>query len=112
MRHIATCLVVVLLAGCDGYRGIKGRVLDPGDKPVADASVRLLQLGDARSRTSECKTDKEGRYGVGLVGSPMGNQRFSLTISKYGFKTHSETIDLSNGPQRETNIVLDRDDKE
>jgi hypothetical protein len=112
MRRVFACLLLgTLAAGCDGLRGGEGQVVDNAHMPVADASVRLLKIGDDPSRASESKTNRKGYYSVGLVGSPTGKNSLDLTVSKDGFKTYDEVIDLSPG-LRETNIVLNGEDKE
>ena len=106
MRRLASLLVVALLAGCDGYRCVHGRVSDADGKPVAGASVRLVRS----SHVTDCSTDQNGRYRVGLVGSPTGKMAHKLTVSKKGFKNHSETIELTvSGEGTTANIVLERD---
>ena len=109
MRRIAVLLVAMLLAGCDGYLSVQGRALDPAGKPIAGASVSLMTYGHSRCiLKNDCTTDATGRYEVGLVGEPIAKVAHTLIVSKDGFKTHCESLQLQAGKPPVKDITLER----
>ena len=86
MRRVTFfALVVLLLAGCISAQSpngiVNGLVLDPDDRPIAGADIRIVN--DATGVQYTGKTNDEGIYVV--TNLPPGPYR--LQVSKIGFKT-------------------------
>src|SRR5882762_9471479 len=69
------------ISGCDGGTHLKGIVLDSGDRPIADADVRLTTGKLQR----EVKSSDRGVFKVGMTHSPF-NPELTLEVTKPGFK--------------------------
>jgi hypothetical protein len=102
----AGLLMAVLAAGCDGSTAAKGRVVGPDKKPIPGAKVRLEEhRTDTRPPLArETTTDASGGFEVGVVHSPQ-KKSFTLTVSKDGYKPHSEVVN-SRDPYEAREIVL------
>ncbi|HEX6790919.1 MAG TPA: tetratricopeptide repeat protein [Candidatus Krumholzibacteria bacterium] len=81
----------------EDYR-FKGRVLDEGGKPIAEAKITLRNLEDG-SRI-EFKTDKDGTFDRRMIPAA----RYEATIAKDGFAPQTQTFDWS-ASTNETEIV-------
>jgi hypothetical protein len=108
MRYflILALLLVVTAVGCDGYTSVRGRVTDPTGEPILEADVKLIYKPDdpRYRRTSNTKTEKEGRFAVGIVHSPSKKHPIRLEVSKEGFAEHTEN--LASMANYEKEIVL------
>ncbi len=110
MRRKFALLALVLLAGCDGYYGYEGRILAVDGKPIPGASVHFSKTISGKTWAADCTSDANGRYALGLVGSPFGKEPYTLTVSKNGFKTYTEAMKISSNAPRPKDISLERDD--
>ncbi len=103
---ILALILVSTAVGCDGYTLVKGRVVDPTEKPIFAAEVKLIyKPDDARYRHANiAKTDKEGRFVVGSVHSPSKKLPIRLEVNKEGFTEPTESLASMASYQKE--IVL------
>lgn len=103
---IPALLLVATAVGCDGFTSVRGRVTDPTGKPILEADVKLTYKPDdpRYRRTSHTKTEKEGRFAVGIVHSPSKKHPIRLEVSKEGFAEHAENLASMASYQKE--IVL------
>jgi len=109
MHRFAVLFAVILLAGCDGMRGVQGRALDSDGKPIAGASVQLLKTTETPSPAPPVKTDANGSYNLAVIDNSLSKIKLRLIISKDGFKTYDATLDLSLGESHKADITLERD---
>lgn len=82
-----------------GQGRIEGRVLDPDDKPIVGAILKLELVGRGKTET---KTDKNGRWA--LAGIAAG--RWNIDISAPGFKTSQTYLNLPSESSRPTPGVV------
>src|SRR5437660_9178870 len=110
MRRVLWLSILIFIAGCDGHTQIKGVVQDSEGNPLSGASVRLAELpeGDAIRSQTEMMTSEDGRFSVGVTHAPTTKVRFKLSVSKSGFKSHSEFI-THQDRDRPRAIVLERE---
>jgi hypothetical protein len=86
-------LLVIGLAGCDGYTAVSGHVVDPKGKPIPGASVKLTQQTDSpRPRSSTATTGEDGSFSVGTTHAPSKSMPFLLEVEKEGFEKHTEKV--------------------
>ena len=107
MRTILRVLSFMLLlsvAGCDGFTHIKGRVTDTNGKPIQGALVEMKTISGGRDGQS--KTDADGSFSVGFTHAPW-NVDLSLTVSKQGYKTFEKRFKSEEAKQFPTTITLE-----
>jgi hypothetical protein len=109
MHRCAILFAVGLLAGCDGMRGTKGRIVDSEGKPIAGASVRLFKATETPPSASPIKTDANGSYNLAMIDNSLNKKKLRLIIAKDGFKNYDATFDLSLGQSLTVDITLERD---
>jgi hypothetical protein len=99
-------LLMATAGGCDGYTTVRGRVVDPTGEPILEAEVKLIYKPDdpRYTRTSTAKTEKEGRYAVGIVHSPSKSLPIRLEVNKKGLTKYAEN--LTSMASYEKEIVL------
>jgi Carboxypeptidase regulatory-like domain len=75
----------LLLTGCDGYTGVKGKVSDQTGKPMPDAVIRLERLSGGRH--DEVHSGNDGTYTVGMTNAPILAERVRIVVTKPGYGT-------------------------
>lgn len=79
---------------------LRGRVVDLGGRPVADAQIEVMSLGSKASRTRF--TDSTGRYRITF---PEHATRYQVTARKMGFAPVQKTI--QRGSTRDEVFIAD-----
>ena len=103
---IATLSVMLLvsLAGCDGFTHIKGKVVDANGKPIRGALVEMKTVSGGRD--DQVKTDADGSFSVGFTHAPY-NVDLAVTVSKEGFKTFEKGFKSADAKQFPATITLE-----
>lgn len=80
--------------------GLNGVVTDPSGAVIPDANVELLD--NAKGLIQTTKTNSSGEYLFSFVAP--GN--YALTVTRPGFRTISQTLDVPLGPPTTLNVSL------
>ena len=106
MKRLAIWLGLLLLAaGCDGHTSLRGDVVDPDDKPMRWAKLRLAELKEP-SRGSDVTTDDYGRYSVSLTHAPF-DIWLVVAVNKDGFRPYRKEFKVSQRESIPKKIVLE-----
>lgn len=84
VRRSIRVLPVLLLVGCSSVSA-RGRILDPGGRPIENA-VAAVRAGDSGPALESASSDQNGCFDVFIVSAPPGQQRFTLEIGAPGRK--------------------------
>ena len=111
MRPISILLLAVLLitaspanklnAQTTTSGGLTGVVTDPSHAVVSDAAVEIKD--NAKGTTQSTKTDREGVYQFSFL-TPG---RYTLTVTRSGFRKESRAVSVLLGPSVSVNVALE-----
>ena len=106
MRFLPALLLYILIAPArllaqeTPVDVVRGRVIDLGGRPVADAQIEVVSLGSKASRIRH--TDSTGRYRITF---PEHAARYQITARKMGFSPVQKTF--HRGSTRDEVFVAD-----
>jgi hypothetical protein len=101
---VLTFVLVLVIAGCDGFTHIKGRVTDMNGKPVQGALVEMKTISGGRD--DQLKSASDGSFSVGFSHAPW-NVDLALTVSKEGYKTFEKRFKSADAKQFPATIILE-----
>jgi outer membrane receptor protein involved in Fe transport len=97
-------ILLLMVAGCLGYAqqnaGIRGKVTDSKNAPLAGATVSIADINKTVA------TDADGNFA--LDGLPT-SKTVSVTVSSIGYQTTTQVVDLSNGGLSTLNFAMKSD---
>jgi len=103
-KRALSLLLLLSVAGCDGFTHISGKVTDTNGKPIQGAEVRMKTISGGRD--DKVKTDTEGSFTVGFSHAPW-NVDLLLTVSKDGYKTFEKQFKSADAKQIPATIALE-----
>jgi hypothetical protein len=94
------------LSGQNAQRGatISGRVVEPGERPVAGAAVEAREVGASSGAGAGTRTDAQGRYSLPV---PAGRE-YALVVAKAGYISTSLLVEVPRagaGPVRRIELA-------
>src|SRR5260370_10018070 len=81
--------------------GLTGGVSDPSAAGVTDVDVEIRD--NAKGTTASAKTDREGLYQFFF----LAPGRYTLTVTRDGFRTESRAVNVLLGPPVTVNVTLE-----
>jgi hypothetical protein len=99
-----TVVLLLSLAGCDGFTHIKGKVVDANGKSIQGALVEMKTVSGGRD--DQVKTDADGSFSVGFTHAPF-NVDLAVTVSKEGYNTFEKRFKSADAKQLPTTITLE-----
>ena len=85
---------------------LTGKILDLEKKPIAQAEIRIKNLGSGQMLSE--KTSKKGEFAF----PTLMPGKYSVTVAKEGYKVFSQEIDLESGTAPKIEIDLAREPSE
>ncbi|WP_439630132.1 carboxypeptidase-like regulatory domain-containing protein [Gemmata sp.] len=99
--------LLLLVAGCDGHTSLGGEVVGPDGKPIAGASVRLIEP-DLPPRGPASTTDEFGRYSISLTHAPF-DVPLVVTATADGYEPYRKEFKAREWASFPRTIVLQPD---
>jgi hypothetical protein len=97
-------VLLLFLAGCDGFTHIKGKITDVSGKPIEGAQVEMKTISGGRY--DKVKTDAAGAFSIGFTHAPF-NVDLVLTVWKEGYKPFEKHFKSNEAKQFSPTIVLE-----
>jgi hypothetical protein len=74
-------VIVLTLTGCDGGTQISGTVQDPAGKPVANATIQLIN----REKVVKEWSREDGSFHIAMLHAPFKTE-LKLSVTKDGYR--------------------------